>query len=66
MRLPTASTAAMDCMDAPSGGLPVSTFDSANYWVDVIYSSSNTYSISGNVSGNGDAGATVALAGPKT
>jgi hypothetical protein len=48
-----------------TGGFPVSTFNATNYWVDVIYSSSNTYSITGNISGPGGVGATVSLSGPE-
>jgi len=50
---------------AASGGFPNSSYNATNYWVDVIYSSSNTYSISGNVSGIGGAGAIVVLSGPE-
>jgi hypothetical protein len=49
-----------------SGGFPVSTLSATNYWVDVVYTSSNTYSISGNISGPGGAGATVSLTGPES
>jgi hypothetical protein len=47
------------------GAFPVSSYDADNYWVDLVYASSNTYSISGSVSGNGG-GATVNLTGPET
>ena len=36
-------------------------FNATNYWVDVVYTSSNTYSLSRYVSGPGGAGATVSL-----
>jgi len=49
-----------------AGGFPTSTSNSTNYWVDVIYASSNTYSISGSISGPGGAGATVTLTGPES
>jgi hypothetical protein len=45
------------------GGFPSSSNDSSNYWVDVVYTSSNTYTISGTISGPGGAGATVNLSG---
>ena len=48
------------------GGFPTSTSNSTNYWVDVIYASSNTYSISGSISGAGGAGAVVTLTGPES
>ena len=49
-----------------AGGFPNSSFNSANYWADVIFVSSNTYTISGNISGNGGEGATVTLTGPES
>lgn len=45
------------------GGFPSSSNLSANYWVDVVYTSSNTYNISGTISGPGGAGSTVTLSG---
>jgi len=45
------------------GGFPSSSNLSANYWVDVVYTSSNTYDISGTISGAGGAGATITLSG---
>jgi hypothetical protein len=48
--------------DAP-GSFPSSSSQAANYWVDVVYTSSNTYSISGTISGPGGAGAFVNLSG---
>ena len=48
------------------GGFPTSTNLSANYWVDVVYSSSNTYNLSGTLAGPGGAGATVTLTGTET
>jgi hypothetical protein len=50
---------------ATSGGFPTSSYNAGNYWVDVIYSSSNTYSISGTTTGNGGVGATLTLSGPE-
>jgi hypothetical protein len=50
----------------PNGPMPSSSFNSANYWVDVVYTSSNTYALSGNLSGPGGAGATVSLTGAET
>ncbi len=47
------------------GGFPSSSNLSANYWVDVVYTSSNTYGISGTISGPGGAGATLNLTGPE-
>ncbi len=46
-----------------AGGFPAYSYGSTNYWVDVVYSSSNTYDISGTISGVGAAGATVNLSG---
>jgi Domain of unknown function (DUF4082)/Bacterial Ig domain/Abnormal spindle-like microcephaly-assoc'd, ASPM-SPD-2-Hydin len=48
------------------GGFPGTGSNATNYWVDVIYSSSNTYSISGTITGPGGGGATVTLAGPES
>jgi Domain of unknown function (DUF4082)/Bacterial Ig domain/Carboxypeptidase regulatory-like domain len=48
------------------GGFPNTGSNATNYWVDVIYASSNTYSISGSVSGPGGDGATVTLTGPES
>ena len=50
----------------PSGGFPNSSYNASNYWVDVVYTSSNTYSISGAISGYGGAGASVTLSGTET
>jgi hypothetical protein len=44
------------------GGFPIGTFNSANYWVDVVFTPSTPWSISGTISGG--AGATVSLTGP--
>ncbi len=49
-----------------AGGFPSSSNLSANYWVDVVYTSSNTYGISGSISGSGGAGSTLNLTGPET
>jgi Domain of unknown function (DUF4082)/Bacterial Ig domain len=45
----------------PNGGFPVNSFNSANYWVDVIYV--GTYSVTGTITGTGGGGATVTLGG---
>jgi Domain of unknown function (DUF4082)/Bacterial Ig domain len=53
----------------PSGALgsfPTSSYLSTNYWVDVVYTSSSTYNISGTISGASGAGATVNLTGTET
>lgn len=49
-----------------SGSFPTSTYRGGNYWVDVIFTSSNTYKVSGMIQGPGGAGATVALTGSET
>lgn len=49
-----------------TGGFPTSSFQAGNYWVDVVFTSSNTYNISGTISGASGAGATVALTGATT
>jgi len=49
-----------------SGGFPTLSFHSGNYWVDVVFTSSNTYNISGTISGASGAGATLALTGAAT
>lgn len=46
-----------------TGGFPNQSYLSTNYWVDVVYTSSNTYSISGMITGTGGGGATVTLSG---
>ena len=46
---------------ASSGGFPTNTYSSTNYWVDVLFSGSQSYSISGTITGTGGAGATVSL-----
>ena len=48
------------------GGFPASGSLSSNYWVDVSYTSSNTFNISGSISGPGGASATVSLSGAET
>ena len=45
------------------GGFPSNTYASTNYWVDVVFAPSQSYSISGTVSGKGGPGATVQLSG---
>lgn len=42
---------------------PNQTYRSANYWVDVIYAGTQTYTIAGTISGPGGPGATVKLTG---
>jgi hypothetical protein len=49
-----------------SSVLPTTTFNSSNYWVDVIYATVSTHSIGGVITGVGAAGATVALSGKAT
>ncbi len=46
-----------------SGGFPSFSSLFSNYWVDVVFTSSNTYNISGALSGYGGSGATVTLSG---
>jgi hypothetical protein len=46
-----------------TGGFPTSSSQSANYWVDVVFTSSNTYNISGTISGASGGGATLTLTG---
>ncbi len=48
------------------GAFPTSTFSATNYWVDVLYTSSNTFALSGTLSGPGGAGATVSISGAET
>ena len=48
------------------GTFPTSAYSASNYWVDVVYTPSNTYPVSGSISGAGGAGATVSLTGPET
>lgn len=45
---------------------PTDSFVSTNYWVDVVYTSSNTYNLSGVISGAGGAGATLTLSGKES
>ena len=45
------------------GGFPHFTYNSANYWVDVVYSSAATYTISGAITGPAVTGITVSLGG---
>jgi Domain of unknown function (DUF4082)/Bacterial Ig domain len=46
------------------GVFPTNTFQSTNYWVDVVFNTAGpTYSISGNISGTGASGTTVTLTG---
>ena len=48
---------------AAPGAFPSNTYNSANYWVDVVFAPGTTYSISGTVSGTSGPGATVQLGG---
>lgn len=48
------------------GGFPTQSYASSNYWVDVVFTSSNTYKISGVVSGAGGAGATMSITGTES
>jgi hypothetical protein len=45
------------------GAFPSTAFSATNYWVDVIFVSGSTFDITGNISGIGGSGATVALSG---
>jgi hypothetical protein len=49
-----------------TGGFPTSTNQSDNYWVDVVYTGTQGYSIVGTISGPGGPGATVNLTGAAT
>ena len=49
-----------------TGGFPTSTSQSTNYWVDVVYSNGQGYSIVGTISGPGGPGATVNVTGAAT
>jgi hypothetical protein len=49
-----------------AGGFPTFSSLATNYWVDVVYTSSNTYDISGTITGPGGAGATLTLNGTET
>ena len=49
-----------------TSAFPTTGYLSTNYWVDVVYTTSSTYSISGTISGAGGAGATVSLTGVQT
>jgi hypothetical protein len=49
-----------------TGSFPNVSFRATNYWVDVVYTSSNTYPITGVLSGPGGAGATVSISGPES
>lgn len=49
-----------------SGAFPNQSFLSTNYWVDVVFTSSNTYSLSGTITGTGGGGATVSLSGAES
>jgi len=45
---------------------PTSSYNSTNYWIDVIYAAATSYSITGTISGAGGTGATVTLNGSAT
>ncbi len=46
-----------------ASAFPNSTYQSDNYWVDVVFSPAGSYSLSGTISGAGGNGATVTLSG---
>ncbi|MFI5088964.1 MAG: DUF4082 domain-containing protein [Terriglobales bacterium] len=46
-----------------ASAFPNSTFESANFWVDVVFSPAGSLGISGTISGSGGNGATVTLSG---
>ncbi len=48
------------------GAFPTQNFASSNYWVDVVFTSSNTYSISGSLTGAGGGGTTVSVIGAQS
>ncbi len=48
---------------APTTTFPTQSYLPSNYWVDVIYAGTNTYTISGTIAGPGGPGAIVSLAG---
>jgi hypothetical protein len=43
--------------------LPTSTYEADNYWVDIIYAPTTTYTLAGNITGSGAVGATITLSG---
>ena len=49
-----------------TGGFPTAMNQSTNYWVDVVYSNTQGYSIVGSISGSGGSGAIVNLTGAAT
>ena len=49
-----------------AGGFPSSSNAAANYWVDVVYTSSNTFGLSGTISGAGGAGSILNVTGAET
>ena len=50
-----------------ASAFPTQTYNAANYWVDVVFTLAGpTFSISGNISGTGGAGASVDLSGAAT
>jgi hypothetical protein len=49
-----------------TSAFPTSTYNAANYWVDVIYLPTTTYSAAGSITGAGGANATLNLSGAKT
>ena len=51
------------CIPPCPASFPVDTYASTNYWVDVLFSPGQSYTVSGTLSGPGAAGATVLLKG---
>jgi hypothetical protein len=49
-----------------TSAFPNSTYNAANYWVDVIYIPTSTYSVTGNISGLGGPNTTLNLTGTRT
>ena len=51
---------------SPTTAFPSSSAQPANYWVDVIYTATQTFSIAGTITGPGARGTTVYLTGAST
>ncbi len=49
-----------------ASGFPANTYLSTNYYVDVVFATGQTYTISGTISGAGGSGATVSMTGTST
>ncbi len=49
-----------------ANAFPTQTYESTNYWVDVVFNPTGSFSISGTISGAGGNGATVSLIGPSS